>query len=288
MERPTNKIIIAKGKFPNSGNEDHDFLNITFKHYLQTCESLFSSFFTRNNVEVQREIIRTNFGLTNDDINKSWEPRAAHYKMTPGSFSFFLHVAMYSARASYDKAYESMNQRSFALTASIQELVVEKHTLEKQLEKAQKKPKKKSSKKSSKKKSRHGSLLLSDDDSSDDFIVKEYCIQQMLDDDQSDEDRDVNIDRPISGISTYDDHTEMEIIPDETAKQLDVIAPITPQALIRSETQQPEKSLADKTKSSNTKKLNKRIPQNVITGHNPTDDGTSRVRDILVYDIPVS
>ncbi|PKK58623.1 hypothetical protein RhiirC2_763297, partial [Rhizophagus irregularis] len=35
-------------------------------------------------------------------------------------------------------------------------------------------------------------------------------------------------------------------------------------------------------------KSNKNIIKQIITGHKPNDDDTSRIRDILVYDIPVS
>ncbi|EXX60553.1 hypothetical protein RirG_178850 [Rhizophagus irregularis DAOM 197198w] len=50
-----------------------------------------------------------------------------------------------------------------------------------------------------------------------------------------------------------------------------------------------EKSLTDLTKSSNkNNKLNKNLIEKVITGHKSTDDDTSKVRDILVYDVPVS
>ncbi|UZO20739.1 uncharacterized protein OCT59_013157 [Rhizophagus irregularis] len=48
-----------------------------------------------------------------------------------------------------------------------------------------------------------------------------------------------------------------------------------------------EKSLTDLTKSSNkNNKLNKNLIEKVITGHKSTDDDTSKVRDILVYDVP--
>ena len=52
---------------------------------------------------------------------------------------------------------------------------------------------------------------------------------------------------------------------------------------------QPQNIVTDSTKSSNkNKKSNKNLIQKVITGHKPTDVGPSRVRDILVYDVPVS
>ncbi|PKY33448.1 hypothetical protein RhiirB3_452340 [Rhizophagus irregularis] len=52
---------------------------------------------------------------------------------------------------------------------------------------------------------------------------------------------------------------------------------------------QSQNIITDSTKSSNKKKKsNKHLVQQVITGYIPTNEDTLRVRDILVYDIPVS
>ncbi|EXX63684.1 hypothetical protein RirG_150030 [Rhizophagus irregularis DAOM 197198w] len=116
------------------------------------------------------------------------------------------------------------------------------------------------------------------------------------DDDLMDDDRDLNINRPIDKSSDVQDRTIAESSgtqPNVDQSLLDhnlntatpLIVDITqPQHVI-----QQENMDVDLTKSSKQKKKsNKNLVKNVITGHIPTDDDTSRVRDILVYDIPVS
>ncbi|CAB4492149.1 unnamed protein product [Rhizophagus irregularis] len=87
----TRKIQIAENKFPMliMGDENR-FLKTTYFQYIQYCESLSASFFKGRSTEVQNNILKANFGLTNEDI-LSWENRASRYQMTPQSFSFFLH-----------------------------------------------------------------------------------------------------------------------------------------------------------------------------------------------------
>ncbi|PKB98702.1 hypothetical protein RhiirA5_366843, partial [Rhizophagus irregularis] len=96
MESVRTTIKIAENNFSTKEHEQKPFLLHTYHNYIQYCESLYSSFFKGRNTEVQRNIIRNNFGLNDEDIN-SWEGRALRYQMTPESFTFFLHVAMYSA-----------------------------------------------------------------------------------------------------------------------------------------------------------------------------------------------
>uniref|UniRef100_U9U205 Uncharacterized protein n=1 Tax=Rhizophagus irregularis (strain DAOM 181602 / DAOM 197198 / MUCL 43194) TaxID=747089 RepID=U9U205_RHIID len=106
----------------------------------------------------------------------------------------------------------------------------------------------------------------------------------------------ISIDQPIvdpmkmikSGINldnspNVDQSSKMEIVTDTPImKQIEK----TPMLQAISQSQN---IIMDLTKSSNKKKKsNKNLVQQVITGHIPTDDGTSRVRDILVYDILVS
>ncbi|CAB4430975.1 unnamed protein product [Rhizophagus irregularis] len=104
-------IQIAENSFPrNFGNNDKTtFLFEIFQNYLLFSESLFSSFFTGNDIEVQRNIIRTNFGLTDEDI-QSWTNRASRYNMTPECFAFFLHVAMYSATRPFAAALDGWSK----------------------------------------------------------------------------------------------------------------------------------------------------------------------------------
>ncbi|PKK69597.1 hypothetical protein RhiirC2_780804, partial [Rhizophagus irregularis] len=86
-------IQIAENKFPLiEGEEQQIFLRTTYINYLNFSEGLAAQFFTGRNIEVQRNILRENFGLTDEDIN-SWESRATRYQMTSESFAFFLHTA---------------------------------------------------------------------------------------------------------------------------------------------------------------------------------------------------
>ncbi|CAB4373475.1 unnamed protein product [Rhizophagus irregularis] len=104
-------IQIAKNKFPYRIGEEHRFLHFTYTHYFQYCESLFTSFFSGPQVEVQNNILKANYGLSNEEI-LSWENRATRYKTTSQSFSFFLHVAMYSASQEFDAVYSEIKERS--------------------------------------------------------------------------------------------------------------------------------------------------------------------------------
>ncbi|PKY55900.1 hypothetical protein RhiirA4_475734 [Rhizophagus irregularis] len=254
-------IQIAENSFPrNFGNNDKTtFLFEIFQNYLLFSESLFSSFFTGNDIEVQRNIIRTNFGLTDEDI-QSWTNRASRYNMTPESMMS-------------DSEDESPRP-----TISVDEVM---KRAQKRLEDISKKSKK--SKKSSKKKYQLGSS-----DDSDGSIQIKKMIQNSDDEKMfSDDDREITIDRPItkvSGSQSHVDHSLLNVTPSDQSVPL--IIDVTP--LSQEDTQLKNKA-DDSTKSSNKKKKsNTNQIQNVITGHKPTDDDTSRVRDILVYDIPVS
>ena len=68
----TRKIQIAENKFPMliMGDENR-FLKTTYFQYIQYCESLSASFFKGRSTEVQNNILKANFGLTNEDI-LSW------------------------------------------------------------------------------------------------------------------------------------------------------------------------------------------------------------------------
>ena len=152
-------------------------------------------------------------------------------------------------------------------------------------ETSSKKSKKNRHKKKSKK-SKHRSVIDSDVDSDeiDDFLDKANKDDAEIE--YSSDDRDsirnrliatssgskMDVDHPIN--TTTSSKTVIQSVPDKPQSQLIQI---------------PEKSITDSTKSSNkNKKLNKHLIEKVITGHKPADDDTSRVRDILVYDIPVS
>ncbi|GET64409.1 hypothetical protein GLOIN_2v1834849 [Rhizophagus irregularis DAOM 181602=DAOM 197198] len=269
----TRKIQIAENKFPMliMGDENR-FLKTTYFQYIQYCESLSASFFKGRSTEVQNNILKANFGLTNEDI-LSWENRASRYQMTPQSFSFFLHVAMYSASHGFNAVYDGIQQR-YAERKQIMN-VVRKH---------EDKSKKRKAKKNKKKKHQ---TVDSDSDPLTNDESDDYMRNTVDDDDQIGDDQDVNINRSIADASGSQSHVDqpfdMDVTPVEPVSNLDVTMP-QPQLL-----QQPDNNLSNLTKSSNKKKKsNKNIIQQVITGHKPGDDGTSQVRDILVYDIPVS
>jgi len=191
--------------------------------------------------------------------------------MTPESFTFFLHLSMSSAVDGYrtrKKEYE--------------DIVGHVAKLREEFSKKSKKDKKK--KKS--KKSKHRSVIDSDIDSDeiDNFLDK--ANEDYAEMGYSSDDRDSIRNRPIAAASgskmDVDDsintsalhNTVIQSVPDKSQPQI---------------TQPQEKSISDSTKSSNkNKKLNKHLIEKVITGHKPADDDTSRVRDILVYDVPVS
>ncbi|CAB5343039.1 unnamed protein product [Rhizophagus irregularis] len=267
----TRKIQIAENKFPMliMGDENR-FLKTTYFQYIQYCESLSASFFKGRSTEVQNNILKANFGLTNEDIF-SWENRASRYQMTPQSFSFFLHVAMYSASHGFNAVYDGIQQR-YAERKQIMN-VVRKH---------EDKSKKRKAKKNKKKKHQ---TVDSDSDPLTNDESDDYMRNTVDDDDQIGDDQDVNINRSIADASGSQSHVDqpfdMDVTPVEPVSNLDVTMP-QPQLL-----QQPDNNLSNLTKSSNKKKKsNKNIIQQVITGHKPGDDGTSQVRDILVYDIP--
>src|ERR1700760_2347548 len=92
------------------------FFSIIYNNYIQYGEGLFSAFFTGTDSEVQRAILRNNFGLKNKEI-ESWRQRATRYNMTPEVFTFFLHVAMYSSIAGLDAAAEDWSKREDTLLA---------------------------------------------------------------------------------------------------------------------------------------------------------------------------
>ncbi|GBC32206.2 hypothetical protein GLOIN_2v1846149 [Rhizophagus irregularis DAOM 181602=DAOM 197198] len=117
-------------------------------------------------------------------------------------------------------------------------------------------------------------------------LVRKIMRNTDDDDDQLGVDQDVIINRSIadaSGSQSHvDQHIDMDISTVQPISELDV----TPQLQL---VKQPVDNSSNLTKSSNKKKKsNKNIIQQVITGHKPDDDGTSWIRDILVYDIPVS
>lgn len=280
-------IQIAENKFPMGHGEEHIFLQKAFQNYINYCESLCPSFFFQSSTEIQRTILRNNFGLKDEDII-SWTERASRYKMTPESFTFFLHIAMYSANNSFALAYDTLTEKHERYIDMCKDLRKENENMAALLELANqhsgitKKKDKKDKKKKKSKKRQHDS-----DDEMNSAEFNELLMNIVDDDDFSDRDRGFDSDRPIAGNSgknQNDDQPDMEIIPDETADDPKI------GNVAQQQVQQTEKISADSTKSSNKKnnKSNKREIQKVITGHKPTGDDTSRVRDILVYDVPVS
>ncbi|CAB4426495.1 unnamed protein product [Rhizophagus irregularis] len=180
---------------------------------------------------------------------------------------------MYSASHGFNAVYNEIQQR-YAERKQIMN-VVRKH---------EDKSKKRKAKKNKKKK--HQSVD-SDSDPLTNDESDDYMRNTVDDDGQIGDDQDVNINRSIADASGSQSHVDqpfdMDVTPVEPVSNLDVTMP-QPQLL-----QQPDNNLSNLTKSSNKKKKsNKNIIQQVITGHKPDDDGTSQVRDILVYDIPVS
>ncbi|CAB5389180.1 unnamed protein product [Rhizophagus irregularis] len=269
MESVRTTIKIAENNFSTKEHEQKPFLLHTYHNYIQYCESLYSSFFKGRNTEVQRNIIRNNFGLNDEDIN-SWEGRALRYQMTPESFTFFLHVAMYSASEGFAAVQAKKLEDDENLTMLLQQQIKKREELERQLE------------------------FLPRKELDYDAIPFQPNLEAD-DDDLMDDDRDLNINRPIDKSFDVQDRTIAESSgtqPNVDQSLLDhnlntatpLIVDITqPQHVI-----QQENMDVDLTKSSKQKKKsNKNLVKNVITGHIPTDDDTSRVRDILVYDIPI-
>ncbi|CAB4401811.1 unnamed protein product [Rhizophagus irregularis] len=302
-------IQIAENKFPLiEGEEQQIFLRTTYINYLNFSEGLAAQFFTGRNIEVQRNILRENFGLTDEDIN-SWESRATRYQMTSESFAFFLHTAMYSAAEGFAAAERSTAERRNMLATSIAEHVTsmdeKQQKIEEKIEKAKKRSedhaskknktktgKNKSKKDKKKKRSRHqdsdsdftnqyGEFLYEYGSDSDDLL--DQTITELMDkaaDEMIPKDQPF-IDPIKSGINldnstNVDQSSKMEIIMDTPGiTQID----ITPKLQA---TPQSQNIITDSTKSSNKKKKsNKNLVQKAITGHTPTDEGASRVRDIM-------
>ncbi|CAB4392278.1 unnamed protein product [Rhizophagus irregularis] len=278
-------------------------------------EGLTAQFFTGRNIEVQRNILRENFGLTEEDIN-SWESRATRYQMTSESFTFFLHTAMYSAAEGFAAAERSIAERRNMLATSIAEHVTsmdeKQQKIEEKIEKAKRRSEDRASKKNKtktgknkskkdkkKKRSRHqdsdsdftnqyGEFLYEYGSDSDDLL--DQTISELMD---KAADEMILKDQPfldlikpginLDNSTNVDQSSKMEIITDTPVMtQID----ITPKLQA---TPQSQNIITDSTKSSNKKKKsNKNLVQKAITGHTPTDEGASRVRDIMVYDIPVS
>ncbi|CAB4395177.1 unnamed protein product [Rhizophagus irregularis] len=106
----------------------------------------------------------------------------------------------------------------------------------------------------------------------------------------------ISIDQPIvdpmkmikSGINldnspNVDQSSKMEIVTDTP-----VMKQIENTSLLQA-IPQSQNIIMDLIKSSNKKKKsNKHLVQQAITGHIPTNEDTLQVRDILIYDIPVS
>ncbi|EXX53541.1 uncharacterized protein OCT59_011979 [Rhizophagus irregularis] len=135
-------IQIAENKFPLiEGTEQQNFLRTTYINYLNFSEGLAAQFFTGRNIEVQCNILRNNFSLTDEDIN-SWRSRASRYQMTPESFAFFLHTAIYSAVESYAAVKRLTADRRNMLATSIAEHVtsmdLKQQKIEKEIQKAKK------------------------------------------------------------------------------------------------------------------------------------------------------
>ncbi|CAB5345772.1 unnamed protein product [Rhizophagus irregularis] len=190
--------------------------------------------------------------------------------MTPESFTFFLHVAMYSASEGFAAVQAKKLEDDENLTMLLQQQIKKREELERQLE------------------------FLPRKELDYDAIPFQPNLEAD-DDDLMDDDRDLNINRPIDKSFDVQDRTIAESSgtqPNVDQSLLDhnlntatpLIVDITqPQHVI-----QQENMDVDLTKSSKQKKKsNKNLVKNVITGHIPTDDDTSRVRDILVYDIPI-
>ncbi|CAB4433490.1 unnamed protein product [Rhizophagus irregularis] len=277
------KIQIAKNnRFPILHGDENGFFLQAYTYYIRYSESLFASFFTGRDTEVQRNILRNNFGLTDEDIN-SWTNRAGRYKMTAESFTLFLHVAMSAAMEGFKGVLEDVQEEQRRYIKEQKRYIKELESNVKKLKADSSNQQKGKNSKKSKKKSRKGSNNFSDVSSDE----NDEIIKMVDDDNQISEDRDLNINRSIvaaSGSQSNVDHSaNMDVTPIEPVVQSEVVKS-TPQLK-----QIPEKSPTDLTKPLNkNKRSNKNLIEKVITGHKPTDDDTSKVRDILVYDVPVS
>ncbi|CAB4379254.1 unnamed protein product [Rhizophagus irregularis] len=266
-------IQIAENKFPLiEGEEQQIFLRTTYINYLNFSEGLAAQFFTGRNIEVQRNILRENFGLTDEDIN-SWESRATRYQMTSESFAFFLHTAIYSAAEGFAAAERSTAERRNMLATSIAEHVTSMDEKQQKIEEKIEKAKRRSED--------LWEFLYEYGSDSDDLL--DQTISELMDkaaDEMIPKDQPF-IDPIKSGINldnstNVDQSSKMEIITDTPVMtQID----ITPKLQA---TPQSQNIITDSTKSSNKKKKsNKNLVQKAITGHTPTDEDASRVRDIM-------
>jgi len=311
------KIQIAENKFPLIESTEHNtFLQTTYTNYINFCESLCPNFFTGNNTEVQRNIIRNNFGLTDEDI-LSWGPRASRYQMTPECFAFFLHSAIYSAVEGYAAAELLTTERRNLLATSIAEHVTKMDELQEKAEEyslaarrrfSERTPEKETKKGNKKHKSKKDKKKKKPQRDSDSDFIYQYdsnsddLLDQTIDGlKQKAADEIVPTDNQYRQYVTFPTSSALKPagfnVPHVDQSIVDVImdTPVTKPVEIPPKPQemqniiQPQNIVTDSTKSSNkNKKSNKNLIQKVITGHKPTDVGPSRVRDILVYDVPVS
>ncbi|CAB4394140.1 unnamed protein product [Rhizophagus irregularis] len=220
---------------------------------------------------------------------------------------------MYSAAEGFAAAERSTAERRNMLATSIAEHVTsmdeKQQKIEEKIEKAKKRSEDRASKKNKtkmgknkskkdkkKKRSRHqdsdsdftnqyGEFLYEYGSDSDDLL--DQTITELMDkaaDEMIPKDQPF-IDPIKSGINldnstNVDQSSKMEIITDTSGMtQID----ITPKLQA---TSQSQNIITDSTKSSNKKKKsNKNLVQKAITGHTPTDEGASRVRDIMWVDM---
>ncbi|POG69184.1 hypothetical protein GLOIN_2v1629658, partial [Rhizophagus irregularis DAOM 181602=DAOM 197198] len=157
---------------------------------------LFTSFFSGPQVEVQNNILKANFGLSNEEI-LSWENRASCYKMILQSFSFFLHVAMYSASQGFNAVYSGINELSEGRKQML--CLVRKYE-----------EKSKKGKKAKKNKKKHQSED-SDSDVLTDVSTSGIMRNTDNDDDKLGVDQDVIINRSIADASKSQSHVDQPI-----------------------------------------------------------------------------
>ncbi|EXX53133.1 uncharacterized protein OCT59_025390 [Rhizophagus irregularis] len=304
MESIRTLIKIAENNFQTKVYEQEIYLVQVYQSFINYFESLASSFFTGRDTEVQCRIIQNNFSLNDKEIN-SWEGRASCYKMTPESFTFFLHIAMLSASEGLIAAEDQIQKRDETLSGALQQEISRQKEAERLMElipgsyKKSKSKKLKKSKKSKKKISKFqlDSSHHSESEGFDNDVITFEPRGEVDSDNQMDDDRDLNIDRSISKTNVDQNRTIAELSGTQpnVDHSLMEITSVTITLLIIDVTPQPQQvtqqeiTMTNLTKSSNKKKKsNKTLIQNVITGHTLTDDDASRVRDILVYDVLVS
>ncbi|RGB21491.1 hypothetical protein C1646_787072 [Rhizophagus diaphanus] len=196
--------------------------------------------------------------------------------MTSESFALFLHVAMLSAYHEYGEICVATQHSHYALDDS--EPISEHKS----------KKKNKKSKKSKKSKKR----IIPESDNSDDGMIDNMgeILNKDSDDDPENAYRDSFIDQEIEQTIVEDAGTQMSVdreITEITNSQM-VIQSDDQQVILQSEDNLAKSNTGQAKSSNKNKKPDKRILQKIITGHTPSEDDTSRVKDILVYDIPVS